>query len=242
MPDKKKTTAIPGQPDNSTSAIASEYDSHIRTVVPFYEMLTAEVFDLIAALKPAPEVWLDTGCGTGYLVEQALKLFPRTQFVLADPSSAMLDVAKSRLKDKGEGRVHFLPAANSSDLSKFTLKIKPQVITAILCHHYLKKEEKLGTIKTCYELLNNGGVYLTVEHTMALNEAARQINMARWRRFQLDQGRSEPEVDKHLARCGTAFFPITAAEQIQLLLTGGFHTAEVYWQSFVSSGFYALKA
>jgi len=242
MPEKQKTTTTAGKSDNTSIFVANEYDSHVRTVVPFYEMLTTEVLDVIAALKPVPEVWLDTGCGTGYLVEQALKLFPRTQFVLADPSSAMLDVAKSRLKDKGKGRVHFLPVANSSDLSKFTLKIKPQVITAILCHHYLKKEERLGTIKTCYELLNNGGVYLTVEHTMALNEAARQINMARWRRFQLDQGRSEPDVDNHLARCGTEYFPITAAEHIHLLLTGGFHTAEVYWQSFVDTGFYAVKA
>ena len=43
------------------------YDSHVRSVIPFYEMLIDEVLDVVGTLKAAPEVWLDTGCGTGYL-------------------------------------------------------------------------------------------------------------------------------------------------------------------------------
>jgi hypothetical protein len=34
---------------------------------------------------------LDTGCGTGYLVELALPVFPQTRFILADPAQAMLE-------------------------------------------------------------------------------------------------------------------------------------------------------
>ena len=88
------------QSDNTTPYRASEYDRKVRQTIPFYEMFHAETVDLIRLVKPEAKTWLDTGCGTGYLVNMALPLFPNTIFVLADPSRDMLCEAEKRLKKK----------------------------------------------------------------------------------------------------------------------------------------------
>jgi tRNA (cmo5U34)-methyltransferase len=229
------------QTENIPRFNAKTYDREVRTVVPFYDMMMEEVLDVVAALKPAPKVWLDTGCGTGYLVGKALAMFPKTQFVLSDPLENMMEGAKTRLQNLRDGRVSYLPPSRSENLALFKDELKPQVITAVLCHHFLQADERLTATKTCFDLLEPGGVYVTVEHTAALNETTKNINMTRWRRFQMAHGRDSDEVEKHLLRYGTKFFPISAAQHIQLLKEVGFKTAEVYWASFVDTGFYAVK-
>ena len=79
---------------NSTPHSSTEYDRQVRRTIPYYEHFHRETIDLVQIAKPDPSCWLDTGCGTGYLVEIALNQFPRTQFVLADPSSNMLEEAR----------------------------------------------------------------------------------------------------------------------------------------------------
>jgi len=54
--------------------------------------------------------WLDTGCGTGNLVELALKAFPDTRFILADPTEKMLHAAVARLKGSYGEPVDVSPA------------------------------------------------------------------------------------------------------------------------------------
>ena len=76
--------------DNTTPHTSFDYDGHVRQTIPFYETMHREAVDLVHRAKPGASCWLDTGCGTGYLVELALPLFPQTQFLLADPSAAML--------------------------------------------------------------------------------------------------------------------------------------------------------
>jgi len=79
--------------DNSTPHKAAEYDGEIRRTIPFYHLFHTETIDLVRTLLPDVSLWLDTGCGTGYLAEQALPLLPKARFLLADPSPAMLDHA-----------------------------------------------------------------------------------------------------------------------------------------------------
>ena len=73
------------QADNNTPYASSVYDQNVRQTIPFYETIHLETIDLVKTVKPDVSCWLDTGCGTGYLVEMALPLFPGTRFVLADP-------------------------------------------------------------------------------------------------------------------------------------------------------------
>jgi tRNA (cmo5U34)-methyltransferase len=83
--------------DNRTSQPAAEYDGNIEKTMPYYAAFHERTLDLIEVIKPAPAAWLDTGAGTGTFVKKALARFPEASFVAADPSSAMLKIAKVKL-------------------------------------------------------------------------------------------------------------------------------------------------
>ena len=70
----------------ATSFIPEVYNSVVRQIMPFYDTVHSETVDLVKTIKPDVKQWLDGGCGTGNLVELALKAFPDTGFILADPT------------------------------------------------------------------------------------------------------------------------------------------------------------
>jgi tRNA (cmo5U34)-methyltransferase len=149
--------------DNSTPHNASDYDREIFKTVPFYHLFYTETIDLVRTLLPDTSVWLDTGCGTGYLAEQALPLLPETRFLLADPSCAMLDQARVRLARFPSGRIRFLGALSTEELAGVVPET-PQVISAIQCHHYGGDEAGRRATDTCFRLLERGGLYITFEN------------------------------------------------------------------------------
>ncbi len=129
----------------------------VRQTIPFYEAIQEETVDLVRTIKPEAECWFDTGCGTGYLVELAIPHFPRTSFVLTDSSPAMLDQARRRLKDHQPDRVRCLPPIGNENLGACEDDVHPQVITAILCNHYLRREGRQAATEASYRLLAKGG-------------------------------------------------------------------------------------
>jgi tRNA (cmo5U34)-methyltransferase len=228
------------QSDNTTPYRASEYDRKVRQTIPFYEMFHAETVDLIRLVKPEAKTWLDTGCGTGWLVDMALPLFPNTIFMLADPSRSMLCKAKKRLQNKTSGRIEFLDCIGSENLPK-NLSRRPDIITAIMCHHYLSPRKRADASSICFDLLNPGGIYVTFENIQPHCEKSVELGLERWRRFQVSQGRSANVVQKHLERFGKAYFPITVSEHLDLLHKCGFNVVELFWYSQMQAGFYAIK-
>ena len=227
--------------DNATPHKAADYDVSVRQTIPFYDAIQLQTVDLVLAARPEAECWLDTGCGTGYLVELAIPYFPLTGFVLTDPSTAMLDQARRRLKNHGPDRVKFLPPIGNEDLSTCEHQVHPQVITAILCNHYLHREGRQAAIEASYRLLAKDGLFVTVENVSPATEADVVLGLERWRRFQLAQGRSPSVVADHVKRFNTEYFPITVDEHLGLLRRAGFRNVDLFWWSYMQAGFYAFK-
>jgi len=227
--------------DNATAHPAHQYDAGVRQVIPFYDTIRGETLDLVRMIAGEPARWVDTGAGTGTLVELALAAFPRTQFVLADPSEAMLGQARLRLGKVNPGRVTLLPAMGSAGLSRVEPPLRVEVVTAILCHHYLTPPERQAAVQACYDILTPGGLLVVFENVECDSPRGRAVGLARWRRFQLQQGRTPEEVDQHLARFGTELKPIRIAAHLELLRAVGFTTAELFWRAHMQAGFYAIK-
>ena len=227
--------------DNTTPHKASAYDEDVRKTIPFYETLQREALNLVQTVCPEPALWLDTGCGTGYLVDLAGRLFPHTQFVLADPSEAMLTQARQRLAGEPEGRVRFLPPLPSEKLLTYQAELRPQVITALMCHHYLPLAERQAAVQACYTLLDDSGLFITFENIDLNTPQSTQIGLKRWCNFQLEAGRSASAVEAHRQRFKTQLLPITVNEHLALLKSVGFRVVEHFWLSHMQAGFYALK-
>jgi tRNA (cmo5U34)-methyltransferase len=226
--------------DNKTPYKASEYDDNVRATIPFYEMFHSETIDLVKTIKPKAKYWLDTGCGTGILVEKAFSQFPDTFFILADPSKEMLMRAKERLRSVPSGRISFMECVGSENLPKNFAR-QPEVITAVMCHHYFKPEQRRKAVKACFDALAPGGIFISFENIYPDSEKHIEISLQRWKRFQLSKGRSPQTVEQHLDRFNKEYFPIHISEHIKLLRECGFSTCELFWYSQMQAGFYAIK-
>jgi tRNA (cmo5U34)-methyltransferase len=231
----------PAQPTQKyTIHLPEDYDAQISGILPYYSSFHQETINLVKSLPSIPKIWVDTGCGTGSLVSKAIEKFPDTKFLLVDPSEGMLDQARKKMSLYPAGRLEFLTASHTQEFSQ-KLEEKPDIITAIQCHHYLSREGRAKASKVCYDLLSEGGVYITFENTRPLTDEGIAIGKRYWRNFQLSNGRSEEEVEKHLERFDTEYFPITIEEHLKLLRETGFRTVELFWYSYMQAGFYCIK-
>jgi tRNA (cmo5U34)-methyltransferase len=197
---------------NFTPHLPEDFDARISSVLPYYSCFHQETINFIKSLPSSPRIWLDTGCGTGSLVNKAVRQFPATKFLLLDPSEGMLSQARKKLSSCLADRLEFLEASATQEFSQ-ELKEQPDVITAIQCHHYLTREDRAKATGVCYNLLKEGGVYI----------------------------RTEEEIEEHLKRFDTEYFPITIEEHLKLLRETGFRTVELFWYSYMQAGFYCIK-
>ncbi|TGC09022.1 class I SAM-dependent methyltransferase [Methanolobus halotolerans] len=226
--------------ENKTPHLPEDYDTKISSVLPFYTFFHQETINLVKSLPSPPKVWMDTGCGTGSLVSKAIGQFSNTRFLMLDPSEGMLEQAREKLASCSTGRLDFLKASPTQEFSQ-ELDESPDVITAIQCHHYLDRDNRARAVRKCYELLKDGGVLITFENVSPLTEEGISVGKRYWGEFQSRHGRTDEEIEVHLERFGTEYFPITIEEHLELLRKTGFRTVEMFWYSYMQAGFYCIK-
>lgn len=222
--------------DNASAHLSKDYDFKINSTIPYYYNLHAETINLIKSMDFEPKIWLDTGCGTGTLVQKAMKSFKDTKFLLADPSEGMLNEA--RVKLRGKNRIKFLKPTPSHQLS---LSINLDVITAIQSHHYMNKEERFNSTENCYDLLNKNGVYIVFENISPFTERGIEIGKKYWKDFQMREGKSKVETKDHIKRFNVEYFPLNVEEHLELLRSCDFKVVEIFWYSYMQAGFYCIK-
>lgn len=228
------------QADNTTPFDAAQYAQGIRATLPYHDAIYSEVISLVGILQPQAKIWLDTGCGDGVLIEKALPYFPETMFHLADPAEKMLAQARERLAGAPAERIKIVGAVGTESLV-LPGEARADVITAILSHHYFDREQRRKATERCFELLADGGLYITFENICPDSEPGVDIALRRWAAYQLAQGRSPDDVRQHMGRFNTSYFPIRRDEHLALLKECGFRVAEQFWLSCLQGGFYAIK-
>lgn len=219
-----------------TPYYADCYDAHIQATIPHYREFHETAIDVVRVAKRMPRAWLDTGCGTGNLAVLAARIFPGTDFTLADPSETMLGQAKQATANLD--RTAYIQS-DSGSISSADGTF--DVITAIQCHHYLERQERREAVENCYRMLEPDGIYISFENIRPATATGEGIALERWADYQRAKGKPEKEVRDHIARFDTKYFPITITQHIELLQTVGFSAVETIWLSYMQAGFYAVK-
>lgn len=222
--------------DNTSAFRSDGYDEKVRATIPFYDQFYSSIIDLIQCATISPDRWLDTGCGTGTLGVEAGNVFPETYFVMADPSEGMLDIAQEKI---GANDHFSFVAAASQDLPFPTASF--DVVTAVQCHHYSDKEGRFQAVQNCFRMLKKGGIFITFENILPRTTQGIEIGLNRWKNFQIKNGRTDIEAQKHLDRFNKEFFPITVTDHLRLYEKAGFENVEILWLSYMQAGFYAVK-
>jgi tRNA (cmo5U34)-methyltransferase len=225
--------------NNLSSHTAQEYDSQVRKTIPWYDAFSDITFELIKVVCPSPELWLDTGCGTGTLILKAADIFSSAKFVCCDPSEPMITEAKNKLSHIPPERIEILKPATTQNIN--WKEDSSDIVTAFMCHHYLSVEERIKASYKCFNLLKDGGVYITFENISPATDYGIKNGLAMWGTYQLSQGKPEEEINKHLSRFGVELKPITIQKHIEILKNCGFKTVELFWYTYMQAGFYAIK-
>ncbi len=225
--------------DNKTAHAAIDYEVEVTRTIPFHDEILKTAIDVVLAVTPAPRRWLDTGAGPGKLVLLARAQTPNTDFWLADPSAAMLDIARERHGSLGPDRTLLSPSEELPSVDRFGGPL--DAITAVQCHHYGDALARERAVTRCRDLLTPSGVLVVFENVRAETDEGHAIQRQRWAAWQRRAGRDEASVEKALAREGTAFFPIRVSEHIALYSRLGFRV-ELVWRAYGQAGFCCVRA
>ena len=177
-----------------------------------YAELREAVIESVDSHIERPSEWLDAGCGTGGSLRLAMEKHSDTHFTLADPSEDNLRKAEGSIGDSVDCRFINGPT-HELDLPDGSF----DVITSILSHHYYSdREQKKAAISNCCRMLKNGGVYVTVEHTVHQND---QDSYDReWAEYMRGNGLPEDRIAEMFERRNTVYFPMTEDELMHLIL------------------------
>ena len=221
--------------NNKSAFDVNQYDENIRKVIPFYDEFFHQIFSVIQTYSgDKPLSILDTGCGTGTFGLMACENLNISELALCDPSEKMIAEAQKKLRNHsceficvGSEELHF---QNRFD-----------VVTAIQSHHYFDKPTRKTAVQNCFQVLKPGGIFICFENTAPFSETGKSLMLQRLETFEFQSGRTPEEIASHSARYQTDFFPITVTEHLELLHKAGFPVVELFWHSYMQSGFYAIK-
>lgn len=221
--------------DNKSAFNVNQYDDNVRKVIPFYDEIYDQIFDLIRTyFKDKPLSVLDTGCGTGNFGIRACRELNLSELILCDPSEKMLSDAKRKLD--GKDCTFICTGSETLDITdRFDL------VTAIQSHHYFDKATRETAVKNCFNALKPGGMFIYFENTAPNAETGTDILLRRIENFGITAGRTADEAKAHSARYNSEYFPITVKEHFELMEKTGFKVSEIFWHSYMQSGFYAIK-
>lgn len=221
--------------DNKSAFNVDQYDDNVRKVIPFYDEIYNQIIGVVSAYCKDKEIsLLDTGCGTGTFGKKALELFKLSELVLCDPSEKMLSDARKKLV----GQICEFVLCGSENLGYHN---RFDVVTAIQSHHYFDRAAREKAVENCFNALKPGGIFIYFENTAPFTGQGKDIMLARLEAYELQAGRAYDEVKAHSARYNKEFFPITINEHFELLKKTGFKACELFWHSYMQSGFYAIK-
>jgi len=221
--------------DNKSAFNVNQYDENIRKVIPLYDEIYQQIFSLINAYYGDEKISvLDTGCGTGTFGLKACESLNLSELVLCDPSEKMLADAKLKLQDN---LCEFMCIGSES----LDFENRFDIVTAIQSHHYFDRQTREKAVANCFRALKSGGLFICFENTAPCSETGRDIMLKRLENFGLQAGRTFDEVKSHSVRYNKEFFPVTVKEHLELLNKTGFKVSELFWHSYMQSGFYAIK-
>lgn len=189
----------------------SGYDEHmpknIDSANEFY-LLTAELLP-----KEKDCCILDLGCGTGLELEFYFKLNPSAEITGIDLSDGMLDVLKSKFRDKKlnliQGSYFDVP---------FGEEIFDGAVSVESLHHFAKEEKMPLYAKLC-KSLKTGGYFILTDY-FSISDEEEAIHRQNLIKLKQEQGIEDNEFYHYDT-------PLTVKHETEALLEAGFSTVEL---------------
>jgi len=133
----------------------ARYDARIRSLIPLYDELIAEVARALGhAARPVRTV-VDLGIGTGALARACLESVPGARIWGIDADADMMAIARTRL-----GRLSRRVTMTTGSFLDEGLPRCDAIVASYSLHHIRTSRAKLAFYRRCYHALRPGGVLI----------------------------------------------------------------------------------
>ena len=179
--------------DNISAFNTMEYNTKIKQTLPYYDEFYKQVIELVKTFHSGAVRWLDVGCGTGKMGSVAFENVALEKFVFSDCSEKMIKIVKERFDFENTEFV-VCDAKELDYVNEF------DVITAIQVNHYMNETSRKAALMKYYAALKNNGLFISFENFAPFTDLGKSIYLERWKRYQLEQGKTVSEIQILLYR------------------------------------------
>lgn len=159
-------------------SMAETFDQMAQKLVPKYDFLQDELFNIINVSNTASINVIDLGAGSGILLEKILMRYPNSKCYWIDYSDQFLDVAKNKLSKYGD-RVDFI-LSSFEDSWEDKVPDKIHLIVSMSSIHHLESQEKEDLYRRVYSLLQPDGWFLNIDEMKTLYSESYKNSMIFW--------------------------------------------------------------
>jgi SAM-dependent methyltransferase len=133
----------------------AKYDARIRSLVPLYDELIAEVARALGHAARSVRVVVDLGIGTGALARACLESASGARVWGIDADPDMMAIARPRL-----GRLSRRVTMTTGNFLDEALPSCDAIVASYSLHHIRTPRAKLAFYRRCYGALRPGGVLI----------------------------------------------------------------------------------
>jgi SAM-dependent methyltransferase len=133
----------------------AQYDARIRSLIPLYDELIAEVARALGHASRPVRVVVDLGIGTGALARAGLERVSSARVWGIDADPAMMAIARTRL-----GPLSRRVTMTTGSFLNEPLPSCDAIVASYSLHHIRTSRAKLAFYRRCYHALRPGGVLI----------------------------------------------------------------------------------
>lgn len=220
------------------SDTASVYDQKNQPLSAIADTLHF-LIRLILQSAPVRARVLCVGVGTGTEILSLARAFPEWTFVGVDPAEGMLEVCRERLGQAGmqgrceliHGYVQDVPEGETFD-----------IVLSLLVAHFVPNDDRPGFYRDIWRRLRDDGYFVSAEISYDLKSEAFPVMLENWARVQSLMGANAESLENLPAVLREQLAVISPEETEQRLKQCGFEVPVRFFQAFMISGWYCLKA
>ena len=216
-------------------SVASVFDDMITRSVPFYQISSDLICEILQKTLKNDAKIVDFGCSTGAILLKLAQISPDFKLTGVDNSSSMLKNAQNKALAYGS-KIDFINA----DILSFDFS----GVDAVILNYTLQfirpiKREKF--IAKIYANLAPGGVLIMSEKLVVENANLQKNIIEIYENYKISQGYSQFEIAQKRQALENVLIPFKESENTEMLENAGFTTIETVfkWANFAT--FFAQK-
>ncbi len=215
--------------------VADVFDDMLLRSIPNYEVMR-ELCYMVGRnfIKNNSQV-VDLGCSNGLSIENFVKNFPNSNFILSDVSEPMLDICRKKYKENSNVQII------NHDLTKGVPSSNNNLVISSLTLQFTPIEYRWNILQSIYDSLVDGGALILVEKILGSSAKIDKLLVEEYYNIKKRNGYTEELINNKRKSLEGVLVPLTADFNEHLLKMCGFKEIDCFWRCLNFGGWIAIK-